>query len=258
MSDKGWIKLHRRLLDCPNVMRDADYFAVWVYLLLSASHAEYATIFGGKKIILQAGQLITGRKVIEALLGIDESKVYRILMAYKNDEQIEIKSNNRASLITIVNWEKYQLAGNADEQPMNNKRTTSEQQVNTIQEDKELKNKKDIYCSAVKEVVDYLNVKCNRNFSTAEGNAKYIRARLKEGHTVEECKKVIDNKYAKWGNDARMFDYLRPSTLFASNKFEGYLQEEAKGKAIKSKNQFNNFQQNQYDYEALEREILAN
>ena len=57
---EGWIKLHRKTLDNPIVMKDSAHFAVWAYLLLNATHAEKQAIFKGKRIVLQPGQLITG------------------------------------------------------------------------------------------------------------------------------------------------------------------------------------------------------
>ena len=63
MSD-GWVKIHRKMLDNPVVFKDPDHLAVWMYLLLKATHQDYQTMFGGKKITLKPGQLITGRKVI--------------------------------------------------------------------------------------------------------------------------------------------------------------------------------------------------
>ena len=95
MADSnGWIKLHRKLLDNPIVMKDSEYLAVWIYLLLNASHAEYPVLFGGKKITLQPGQLITGRKSIASTLCISESKVTRILESLKSEHQIEQQPNN--------------------------------------------------------------------------------------------------------------------------------------------------------------------
>ena len=56
---------------------------------------------------------------------------------------LNIKTNNKYSIITIVNWETYQGANNnyehQNEQQMNNKRTTDEQQMNTNKNDKECK-----------------------------------------------------------------------------------------------------------------------
>jgi len=58
-----------------------------------------------------------------------------------------------------------------------------------------------------------------------------IRARIGEGFTVEELSLVVDYCNAKWGDDLKMSDYLRPQTLFQPSKFPGYL---------KSANNWNN------------------
>lgn len=105
---QGWIKLHRKLLDNPIVMKDADHIAIWVYLLLNATHAEYPALFRGKKILLQPGQLITGSVSIGAVLKINESKVRRVLNNLKNDGQIDRQTSNQNSLITVLNWDVYQ------------------------------------------------------------------------------------------------------------------------------------------------------
>ena len=85
--------------------------------------------------------------------------------------------------------------------------------------------KKDKYSDEINEVVQYLNEKTDKHYSAkADSTRKHIRARLEEGYTVEDCKKAIDNKVMQWkGND--MDKYLRPSTLFNSEKFEGYANE---------------------------------
>jgi uncharacterized phage protein (TIGR02220 family) len=90
---------------------------------------------------------------------------------------------------------------------------------------KEIKEKENIY---IVEIVEYLNSVCGKRFSPkTEGQIKYIRARLgEEGITVEDLKRVIDTKAAQWlGTDNEK--YLRPSTLFNSEKFEGYLNEKS-------------------------------
>ena len=103
-STNGWIKLHRKLLDNPVVMKDSDHLAVWIYLLLNASHTEYPVLFGGKKISLKAGQLITGRKSIASTLNMSESKVTRVIEMLKSEHQIEQQTSNKNRLITIVSF----------------------------------------------------------------------------------------------------------------------------------------------------------
>ena len=76
------------------------------------------------------------------------------------------------------------------------------------------------------EVIDYLNAKTGSSYrATTEANIKPIRARLNDGFSVEDCKKVIDTKAGQWLNNPDMVKYLRPATLFSPSKFEGYLNE---------------------------------
>lgn len=76
-----------------------------------------------------------------------------------------------------------------------------------------------------KQVLSYLNQQAGRNFRAVQGTLKNIKARLKEGYTLDDFQKVVDCKVYQWRNDAKMSEYLRPATLFNSEKFHGYLEE---------------------------------
>ena len=138
----GYLKLFRQTKTNPIVMKDADHLAIWIWLLMEAKFAPCPSSFEGKKIVLQPGQLITGRKKIAEQLRVTESKVQRVLKCFENERMIEQQTSPRNRLITIVAWDKYQANEQASEQQMNNKRTTNEQQVNTIKRNKEYKNKR--------------------------------------------------------------------------------------------------------------------
>ena len=139
----GWVSLHRKMLDNPVVCKDSDYMAIWIYLLLNATHAEIPAMFKGQKIMLNPGQLITGRKVISDKLRVTESKVQRVLKCYESERQIEQQTGNKNRLITIKNWNMYQCSEQQIERQMYNQRTTNEQQMNTNNND----NKINILCS---------------------------------------------------------------------------------------------------------------
>lgn len=128
---EGWVCLYRKILENPIICKDSDYFAVWCYLLLSATHKKTSALFKGKKIILLPGQLITGRKSIAKKFKIDESKVQRILKVLENEQQIEQQTSSQNRLITIVNWYQYQENEHQNTQQVNNECTTNEQRVNT-------------------------------------------------------------------------------------------------------------------------------
>ena len=96
------------------------------------------------------------------------------------------------------------------------------QKVHTIKTENtktENNNNKLLIC---KEVISYLNLKAKKNFKVdTASHHKFIKARLKEGYTLEDFKKVVDIMSAKWiGTEYEQ--YLQPQTLFG-NKMDNYL-----------------------------------
>ena len=88
MEEKGWVSFYRKLLDNPTICKDSDYFAVWGYLLLNATHDELKILFKGEEKIIKPGQLITGRKKIAEKFNINQSKIQRILKTFENEHKI--------------------------------------------------------------------------------------------------------------------------------------------------------------------------
>ena len=82
-----------------------------------------------------------------------------------------------------------------------------------------------------KQVLVHLNQVTNSRYQVSTTSLQNIRARIGEGFTVEELSLVVDYCNAKWGDDLKMSDYLRPQTLFQPSKFPSYL---------KSANNWNN------------------
>ncbi len=76
--------------------------------------------------------------------------------------------------------------------------------------------------TAADAVIDYLNTIAGTKYQKTPKNRSYINARIAEGHTPEDCRRVIDSRWATWKGTS-MQEYMRPCTLFNSEKFEGYL-----------------------------------
>nr|DAH21350.1 MAG TPA: hypothetical protein [Bacteriophage sp.] len=74
----------------------------------------------------------------------------------------------------------------------------------------------------IKNVIAYLNLKCGTKYKyTTQDSQRHIRARLKEGYSMQNFCDVVDKKSKEWiGTEQEK--YLRPSTLFGA-KFESYL-----------------------------------
>ena len=166
----GWLKLYRSILDSA-VFQDAEVLKVWIWLLCNVAFEQHDTICYGKVINLKPGQIATGRKKIAQCTDLNETKVYRALTALKSLGNIEIKSTNKYSIITVVNWDKYQDENGkrtANEQQTNSKTTTDEQQDNSKRTQhkngKNGKKEKNIYiCSFFQSVWDEYPKKLGKN-----------------------------------------------------------------------------------------------
>jgi hypothetical protein len=154
MTD-GWIKLHRKLLgSC--IFQNEKILKVFVWCLLKATHSDHEQIIGRSKINLEPGQFIFGRQKAAESLNISQSTVWEYMKLLEGDTTISIKSNNKYSVVTVVNWASYQLEEEdsdnkktAEKQQTDNKSTTDGQQKDTnknVKKGKNVKNgKKDIY-----------------------------------------------------------------------------------------------------------------
>lgn len=121
--------------------------------------------------------------------------------------------------------------------------------------------KKDSKSLIISEIITYLNEKCSTSYKTSsEKTKKHINARLNEGYSLADFKKVIDIKATEWLNNPEMCKYLRPQTLFGSN-FESYLNQKLIQPAYKQSNpnktnKFHNFIQSD-DYSAKDLEDIS-
>lgn len=80
--------------------------------------------------------------------------------------------------------------------------------------------------STIDEVIDKMNDTWGTKYrKKTESNRAYIRGRVRDGHSKEELFAVINHMHSRWGSDPKMSPYLRPCTIFAPSKFEGYLSE---------------------------------
>ena len=135
---RGYVKLWRKSLD-NGWLKDHKLWSLWSWCLIKASHKEIKILVGLQEITLLPGQFVFGRKNASQELDISESGIYRRIEFLKNAGNLDIKPNNKFSIISIINWDTYQAEETQIEQQMNNKRTTSEQQPDT---NKNVKNKK--------------------------------------------------------------------------------------------------------------------
>lgn len=103
MAQNGFVALHRSLL---NWGWHADPATGWLFvnLLLMANWTDSEW----RGMTIKRGQLVTGRKALAAQTGLSERQIRTALDHLKSTNELTIKSTNKFSLITIVNYGKFQ------------------------------------------------------------------------------------------------------------------------------------------------------
>jgi len=118
----------------------------------------------------------------------------------------------------------------------NKKQIKSKTLTKSEQNSKVALEKNEVYILDVEYIVKLLNKESNKNFDFKNKKTiSLISARFKEGYFREDFEKVIKDRSARWLNDDKMSEYLRPETLF-SKKFEGYLNSVPKSKSFTQTN----------------------
>lgn len=122
---------------------------VWSWCMLKANHEDTKFPFNGEDIIVKKGQFITGRdKATKELPPQVSSQKWRTAIEYlKSTSRITIVSNNKFSIISIVNWTQYQIDNRQTNQPLTNEQPTINQPLTTYKNDKKVKNDKKIPAS---------------------------------------------------------------------------------------------------------------
>ncbi len=125
MEDKSWIKLYRKILKSP-IWENEKALKVWIWCLVKATHEERIQLVGQQEVLLQKGQFVFGRKKASKELQMTESMVYRYMKVLEKLQMLNIKPNNKFSVVSIEKWEDYQDNKEIIDSKINNKRTTNE------------------------------------------------------------------------------------------------------------------------------------
>ena len=131
---EGWISLHRKLLENP-IIKKEGLLQLFIYCLLKANSSDSKIIHNSEEILIKRGSFISSRKHIASDLNQKESTIYKRLKILKKLEICNTKSNNKYTLLTVINYDSYQNPKQESHRKRNNKVTTKEQQSNTNNKD---------------------------------------------------------------------------------------------------------------------------
>ena len=116
---------------------------------MKASHKEYDVHIGYQTVRLMPGEFVFGRKAAAEELGMTERTVRTSLDSLSRQRNIAIKTTNKYSVITIINWQAYQseetTSDQQNDQQLTNKRPATDQQLTTNKNVKNVENVKNLY-----------------------------------------------------------------------------------------------------------------
>ena len=248
MSDIKWIKITTDIFDDEKILLieslpAADsIIVIWFKLLCLAGKQNNNGVF------VMNDRIVFNEKMLAQIFRREETTVRLALETFQQFGMIEIIDG----VITIPNWGKHQnfdkiekrneymrkyMSDYREKQKLiaNSKancKTNSKTNVSCAEEEIEEEIDKDKKESIKKDrsaIISYLNERLGTAYRP-EGKAieRLINGRLDEGYTVDDFKKVIDNMVSEWGDDEKMQQYLRPSTLFTATHFPEYLNRKPK------------------------------
>lgn len=253
MAEITWIKLKTDMFENEKIklieaLPDADtIIVIWVKLLAAAGKAN------SNGYIMLTESIPMNDEEMATIFNRPLNTVRLALQTFKRYGMIEV--DNEA--VRIKNWETHQNIDGMErvrEQNRLRKQKQREKQKTLeighvtsrdshatdidkeldIEIDKEkdintLSGKPDSPSLPYQEIIEYLNNAAGTKYKhSTKKTQSLIKARFNEGFTLDDFKRVIDNKIATWLKDPNMVKYLRPETLFGT-KFEGYLNEKVGG-----------------------------
>jgi DNA replication protein DnaD len=109
-NNQGWISVHRQIRDCELLWGDKPFSRgqAWIDLLLLANHEDKRMIFDGSVIEVKRGQRVTSYRTLCEAWGWSNTKVANFLEMLEAEQMIEKQSDTKKTLITIVNYDKFQ------------------------------------------------------------------------------------------------------------------------------------------------------
>jgi hypothetical protein len=130
---RGFVSVHRKIFENPVIGENPVYFRAWIWLLCEAKYKPVRQrIAPGKSttIELRRGQLSHARSFIAKALSLSEQRVRTFLNRLKIEGMISVQINQGQMVITICNYDEYQIDAAENNQLSNqqiNQPSTSDQ-----------------------------------------------------------------------------------------------------------------------------------
>ncbi|EDC8080766.1 DNA replication protein [Salmonella enterica subsp. enterica serovar Agona] len=106
-SGKGFALLHRKIMDVP-FYKDPEASHLWVHLILKAKHAPESVLTDIGEMLVNRGQLLSGRNALAFETGLKADRVQYLLRKFQKLGMVSWVSHGKFSVFTIVKYDDYQ------------------------------------------------------------------------------------------------------------------------------------------------------
>lgn len=123
---EGWISLYRKIQEhwLWTKKRKFSQFEAWISLLFKAGHKDRKIMFGEKIVDVKRGSFVTSEVKLSEEWKWDRSTVRKFLKTLESEKMIQKTTTTKYTVITIENWDFYQIVQQQNRQQNNNKTTT--------------------------------------------------------------------------------------------------------------------------------------
>lgn len=249
-----YIKLSRKILEW-EWYSDINTCRLFIHMLLKANWKDGK--FRGTTV--PRGSFVSSIGKLAEETQLTNREIRTAISHLKMTGEVTSRAYSKYTVFTVKNYCLYQISDTQSDKQATGKRHSNDTLTTTIEEKKEGKNKRNIPpISPVERFEEYWNVypKRKNRALTEKAYVDAVMANVPEGDMVSAAV-----NYAEYIRISEIQErYIKnPDRFISDNTFLEYLPGAYKkptGKA--GGNKFNQFQQNDYDFDALEKELLSN
>lgn len=255
MQVGSYIKIDRKILDW-EWYSNINTKVLFLHMLLKANWKDGK--FEGKTI--PRGSFVSSYSTLERETNLTNREIRTAISHLKTTGELTVKKTNKYSIFTINNYNQYQVIDSQNDSQATVKRQSNVSLTSAIEEKKEYKegNKYNIY----QQIADLYNDICvsfPKVNKLSDKRKKAISARLKI-YGIDDFRRLFEmaqqSDFLKGGNNrdwSATFDWLITDSNMAKVLDGNY-----KNKAGANKKGKQTFDQRSYDYDELERQLIAN
>lgn len=207
---------------------------------------------------IKRGSIVSSYEKLATETGLSVMQVRTAIKKLRSTGEITSKSSNKNTVFIVNNYDLYQGSNKQNNEPVTSKEQTDNIQITTTKESKEVK--KDINKTMCKADANALFERLWKAYPNKRGKGQVSDAKKKKIAEIGE--EEMQRAMARYIEELEQQTWKKTQngSTFFNNGYIDYLDENYEKPAViaqKTKNnQFHNFEERDYDYDELEKQLF--